>query len=423
MFSILKNEAELIMINTKYQPSFKSKVIIDVGGSVKENSCKINILSNDGKDSYIKDKTVVNTQGKSFYENNEDFLQKIAVRIKEAFEKIDWSSLKHEEKKIKEVLLFMPGNVYDGELIYADNIRGKNSYGLESVNFKTIPEHLKELGLPTDKKTEIKLLQDTLGGGMSVAKMLYAKGLLEEGSHYTVAVTGGGCGIVNIKRFSGEKAILDVSGSSYFTNENGILKISGAGASASAFIRNFCKSMQIDKRLVEEIATCGYCPMVMSSEFELGDDAKGKTLKNVLLNKTNMYEIGENGCIKVKDEYLNKRKYAMNVAIDKYADALARFAVIKENECANGLIITGALGLAIDRACRQNGTSLSGIIENKINETYNTYEIEKIKDRHNFRVICNSDFALNDNTEAKDIALNARFVGKNRYNWVEIDLK
>ena len=112
----------------------------------------------------------------------------------------------------------------------------------------------------------------------------------------------------------------------------------------------------------------------------------------------------------------------MNAAIDKYADALARFAIIKENECANGLIITGALGMAIDRACRQNGSSLSGIIENKILENYNTHEMNRIKDKHNFKVICNSDYALEDNTEAKETALNARFIGQNRYNWIEIDL-
>ncbi len=407
----------------RYSPAFKCKVIVDVGGSVKENSCKINILSDDGKDSFVKEKTVVNTQGKKYYDNNDDFMEKIASRVKEVYEKIDLSKLNDDAKRIKEIVLFMPGNVFGRELIYASNIKGKNGRGLEDVDFSNIGNLLKKQGLSVKDDADIKLFQDTLGGGMRVAKMLYSKGLLNEGSHYTVAVTGGGCGIVNIKRFNGDKAILDVTGSSYFTDDNGILKVSTAGASTSALIRNFCKSMQIDKRFIDEIAACGFGQMVTKSEFKLDNDAKGKTLKNILINNTDMYEIGENDYIKIKDEYLNKRKYAMNEAINKYADALARFAIIKENECANGLIITGSLGLAIDKACRQNGSSLAGIVENKIIENYNTYEMGKLKDRHNFKVICNSDFVLEDNTEAKETALNARFIGKNRYNWVEIDLK
>lgn len=410
--------------NNSTNPSFHSKLIVDVGGSVKENSCKINILSDDGKDSYMKDKTIVNLPGKRFYENNNDFLQRLSSRIKESFVKLDLSKkLTEDEKTVKEIVLFMPGNVFGNEMIYADNIKGESGYGLEGVDFKALTSILKKKGVPVSRDAEIKLLQDTIGGGMAVAKKLFDKGLLEEGSHYTVAITGGGCGITNIKRFSGDKAIIDVTGSSYFTNENGILKISNAGASASAFIRNFCKSMQFNKRIVDEIAACGLGQMVTRSEFKLEDDEKGRTLKDLLLNKTGKYELAQNGNIKIKDEYLEKRKYAMACSIDKYADALARFAIIKENECANGLIITGPLGMAIDAACRQNGSSLASLVENKINENYNTYEMEKIKDRHNFKVFCNSDFALEDNTESKDMALNARFVGKNRYNWLEIDLK
>ena len=411
------------MLINRFNPSFKCKVIVDVGGSVKENSCKINILSDDGKDSFVKEKTIVNSQGKRYYDSNDDFKEKISLRIKEAYNKIDLTKITDDAKKIKEIVLFMPGNVFGKELIYANNIKGKNGRGIEDVDFSNISELLEKQGLSVSENSEVKLFQDTLGGGMRVAKMLYSKGLLEEGSHYTVAVTGGGCGIVNIKRFNGDKAVLDVTGSSYFTDDNGILKVSAAGASTSALIKNFCKSMQIDKRFIDEIAACGFGQMVTKSEFKLDDDAKGKTLKNILINYANMYEIGQNDCIKIKDEYLNKRKYAMNEAINKYADALARFAIIKENECANGLIITGALGIAIDRACRQNGTSLAAIVENKIIENYNTYDIEKLKDKHNFKVICNSDFALEDNTEAKDTALNAKFIGKNRYNWIEIDLK
>lgn len=412
------------MLVKSNSPSFSSKLIVDVGGSVKENSCKINILSDNGKDSYIKEKTIVNKPGKRFYDNNDDFLEKLCERIKKAFAKLeDTTSLSEDEKKIKEVVLFMPGNVFNNELIYADNIRGRDSYGLESVNFSKIPKLLNKNGLPIGDDAEVKLLQDTIGGGMVVAQKLYDKGLLEEGSHYSVAITGGGCGITNIRRFKGKKAVIDVSGSSYFTNENGILKISNAGASASAFIKNFCKSMQFNKRIIDEIAACGLGQMVTMSEFKLDDDEKGKTLKELLLNKTDKYELAQNGNIKIKDEFLEKRRYAMSCAIDKYADALARFAIIKENESANGLIITGPLGMAIDAACRQNGSSLAGLVENKIKENYNTYEMEKIKDRHNFKVICNSDYALEDNTQSGELALNSRFVGKNRYNWLEIDLK
>ena len=126
----------------RYNPAFKCKVIVDVGGSVKENSCKITILSDDGKDSFVKEKTVVNAQGKRYYDNNDDFMEKIASRVKEVYEKIDLSKLNDDAKRIKEIVLFMPGNVFGKDLIYASNIKGKNGRGLEDVGYESCKDAL-----------------------------------------------------------------------------------------------------------------------------------------------------------------------------------------------------------------------------------------------------------------------------------------
>ena len=128
--------------------------------------------------------------------------------------------------------------------------------------------------------------------------------------------------------------------------------------------------------------------------------------------------------IRVKKEYSEKFEHARYNAINKYAHALARLAVIKQNEGSNGLIITGPLAMALDRSCHNNyQTSLENWVMDKIEESYNTYELGKMKGAYEFKVICSDDFAIKDNTAGAKLAHNAKFIGKQRFNWLEVDLK
>jgi hypothetical protein len=333
----------------------------------------------------------------------------------------------------------MPGSVYDNHLLYADNIRGANGLGMSDINFNLVPEIMKKNGIKIAKDFKVKLFQDSMGSGLAIAQKLHDKGMLHAGDHYSVAITGGGCGISNIRAITDNSAIVDATGSSYFTNEQGLVKIANAGASASKLINNFCNSMGIDKQLGPQIASCGIGHVVTSETFMLPKNAQGEKLKNLLLSVKKyapedstdlrsplvlkpVYTLYDENSIKVTDDFSRDFKMARFDAIREYAKSLAKFAVIKENEGANGLIITGPLGFAVDKALRKHhSSSLAEMITQKISASYNTFELDKIRDSHKFKVICNPEFGLDDNTEARQLALNSTLIGNHRFNWLKMD--
>ena len=393
--------------------NFTAKILVDIGGSVKENSCKINILSNDGKDSFIKEKTIVNTPGERTYKSNDDFLEKLEGRIAPLVKQLQKMNLPKEEKTINELIFFVPGYAHNNKLIYADNIRQANGKGSESVDFNEIKTKNSAF-----KNSNVRVVQDAMGCGIKVADELHKAGLLDKGSHYAVAITGGGCGISNIRAIDDDKAIVDASGSSYFTNTQGIVKIANMGASAPALIKNFCNAFGIDKALGEEIAKFGVGQMVTRHSFRMPEGKEG--LKE-MLKATGKYHF-EGDMVFVKESYTKQFNHARMYAVEHYADALARFGIIKENEGANGMIVTGPLAMAINGVYQQLGyTSLAEVIEEKIIEDYNTRELDEIKRFYGFKVICDDRLKLEDNTECKDLIVNSEFAGNNRYNWIEVD--
>ena len=396
-----------------YSPNFTAKVLVDIGGSVKENSCKINILSNDGQDSFVKEKTIVNTPGHRTYKSNADFLNKLSKRVYPLVKEMQSMNIPKSEKNITEMIFFVPGYAFNNKLIYADNIRQANGKGSESINF----EDIKKIK-PEYKNAKIRVVQDAMGCGLKVADTLHKNNMLEKGSHYAVAITGGGCGIANIRAIEDDKVIVDASGSSYFTNTQGIIKIANMGASAPALIKNFCNAFGIDKTVGEEIAKYGVGQLVTLHAFKMPE---GKDGLKEMLESTGLYNItGDMVC--VNPDSITKFNRARMYAVEHYADALARFGIIKENEGANGMVVTGPLAMAIDGVYKQLGyDGLAEVIEQKIIENYNTRELDEIKRFHNFKVICDKSFKLEDNTECRDLIVKSDFVGNNRFNWIEVD--
>ncbi len=416
-------------------PSFKSRFLVDVGGSVIENSFKGLIIPNGANTTINKVMGIVNDLGRRGYDNATDFLKKLSGRMAEVYK--EGLAKNPKDKTVTEAVFFMPGSVYNNKLLYADNIKRPDGTGMSDIDFNLIPQYLKEAGLKLSKDFKVKLFQDSMGSGLAVAQKLHDKGMLHAGDHYSVAITGGGCGISNIRAISDNQAIVDATGSSYFTNDQGLVKIANAGASASKLINNFCNAMGINKQIGPQIASCGIGHVVTSEIFLVPKNAQGEKLKKILLSlkklapedsanplsklveKPIYEEAYTDNCIRVTDDFSRDFKISRFRAMEKYAESLAKFAVIKENEGANGLIVTGPLGFAIDKALRKHhSSSLSEMITRKISEAYNTYELDKISASHKFKVICDPVFGLSDNTEARELALKSDLVGKERFNWL-----
>ena len=424
-------------INTQIndtKPFFKSRFLVDVGGSVGENSLKTLLIKNKSNETVNKFKDVVNNHGERVYRDSLDFLGKLAKKMAVCYKQ----GLENNptDKVVKEAVFFMPGTVFANTLLYADNIRKPDGTGMSDIDFNLLPKYLKEEGVKVSKDFKVRVFQDSMGSGLAVAQKLYDKGLLHAGDHYSVIITGGGCGVSNIRAITDDSAIVDATGSSYFTNEQGLVKIANAGASASKLINNFCNAMGINKQIGPEIAKCGIGQVVTSEIFRIPDNEQGRKLKELLLSLKklapkdsadpkselvykNIYALHDENNIKVSDDFSRDFKLARFAAIDKYADSLAKFAVIKENEGANGLIITGPLGFALDKALRKHhSSSLAEMLQQKISSLYNTYELDKISSSNKFKVICNPEFSLSDNTEARGMAFDAQLVGNSRANWL-----
>lgn len=112
-------------------PSFKSSVFVDVGGSTREGSCKIDISSNDAKDRFHFMKTRVNDYGKQRFENEDDFLRKICKRIKIAKESanafISSNNLSENEKTINSLDILVPSYMDGDKALYFPNLRNTTS--------------------------------------------------------------------------------------------------------------------------------------------------------------------------------------------------------------------------------------------------------------------------------------------------------
>lgn len=417
-------------INTISPLSFRSKIAIDIGGSTAEGSCKINYQTDDFEPIYSQ-KTTVNKAGKKTFKDNDDFINRVAEKIDNAqhvgSKAVEKGVLSAEGNIIDSVVLFCPSYTYDNSVLYTANLRNEKGRPLKDINFKNLPAFLQSRGIKIRPETKLKVLQDAMGSGLAMLQKLYQKEMLKPGDYYTVAITGGGCGIANIRALSEDKALVDSSGSSYLSDGLGVVKISKLGASAPSVIRNFCKSFGLDEETTEDIVSCGIGYIVTNPTSKIPDTPQGEKLRRVLLSTGRYEEIqneyGENW-IHVKEKYSDKYEHARYNAINKYAHALARLAVIKQNEGSNGLIITGPLAMALDTSCRNNyQTTLATWVLDKIEESYNTYELNKMKSKYDFKVLCSKDFSVKDNTAGARLAHEGIFVGNNRYNWLEVDLK
>lgn len=410
-------------------PNFKSKIAIDIGGSTTEGSCKIRYLTNEFKE-ITSLKTTVNSTGSKTFKDAQDFIDKIANKIKHiqlsGQKIIKEMGLDVSENILKSIVLLCPSYTFNNKALYTANLRSKENKPLKDIDFNKLPEILKNNGVSISDDIKLKVLQDAMGSGLAVAKKLHQKGMLNAGSYYTVAITGGGCGIASIRALTDDKALVESSGSSYLTDGLGVVKISKLGASAPSVIRNFCRAFGLDEETREDIASCGIGYLVTNPTFKIPNTPQGKHLNKILLT-TNRYENIENdygeNWMRVKDNYLEKFEHARYNAINKYAHALARLAVIKQNEGSNGLIITGPLSSALDISCRNNyHTTLADWVLDKIEESYNTYELNKMKCKYDFQVYCSKDFSVEDNTAGAELAHDGKIIGNNRYNWLQIDL-
>ena len=409
---------------------FRSNVRVDIGGSTSEGSCKINYSTTDGvyNDNI---KTTVNTLGRSNFENSHEFMNLIADKIKFAqdsnLSRIQDLGYPKSENAIKNTAIFVPSRTYENTAMILPNLKIFDNKPLVDVDFSDFKKLLKAKGVEVSDDMNFILLQDVLGAGLAVTKKLYDKGMLEAGSAYTACITGGGCGITDIKMTDPYGVTLMSSGSACLSNDSEIQKVSGEGASSKTMLKKFCKKLWLNDSLNERIIKCRKSEFVLTPTVTYQKNIVTNQLKEALI-ESGIFEVVNDSVdeytVQVKKSEFNTYNAAREEAIDKYAKAFARLGVIKRNDSYNGMVITGPLALAVDECSVTNyGKTLSDRIMLYLTTQYNTTEFQKLKEVYPFNVFCGSDFSVKNNTDCGNLVHKVTFPGKNRSNWIRIDVK
>lgn len=412
-------------------PNFKSNITFDIGGSQREGSCKIFYASTPTDEVFFKERTTVNDLGKSRFENADDFVQLIVQKIgkiqNDNRDIVKAQGYVDSENALKNVAIFVPSYTANDKAFYFPNLKNNNDKPLQDIDFSNFKERLMANGVEVSDDMNFKVLQDAIGTGLAMTLRLFNNNMLEPGKLYTACITGGGCGISNIEVIDDENVIIKSSGSSYLSQSLSMQKVSKAGASAPALIENFCKAMGLNEEIIDNIKSCHKAEFVLDPHAQYFKDVKTERLKDLLI-ESNIFDIQDDNetsyTIKVKDEYLQKYNTARRNAIDKYCLALARLAIIKKTEGANGMIVTGTLAQAVDRAAKLSyGSSISEWVMQHLTQSFNSYELDKIQSVYGFNVLCDERFAIDNNAECGELVHMAKFVGPHRSNWLKLNIR
>lgn len=410
---------------------FRSNITFDLGGSQREGSCKIYYASTPDDKPIYRENTTINDLGKNKFNDGNDFINLLVKKVgriqrdnKKTVKEMGYPA---SENAINNLAIFLPSYTSNNYAYYLPNYRNKDNKPLKDVDFKDLKERLVEQGINVSPNMKFKIVQDAMGTGLAMTKKLHELGMLNEGKYYTACITGGGCGISNIEVVDKDKAIIKSSGSSYLSQSLGLQKVSKAGASAPAVIENFCRAMGFNDEVIDDIKSCQKAEFTMSESSTYPKNVKTERLKEMLLD-TNRFEVQDeddkNITIKIKDEYKPQFNMARRNSIDKYCLALARLAIIKKNEGSNGMIVTGTLAKAIDKAAKNSyGMGVADWTMQHLSQSFNSYELEKMQETYHFKVMCDDRFFIDNNTECGALVHEAEFVNPARGNWLKLDLK
>lgn len=420
------------MPKTSWGGAFKSNITFDIGGSQREGSCKIYYATTPDDTEIYREHTTVNALGRRRFTDSEDFIDNIITKIakiqKENKKEVKDMGYEADENILRNIAIFLPSYTMGDKAFYLPNLRNKEDKPLKGIDFSDFRDKLVAAGVEVSEDVNFKVIQDALGTGLAMTKRLYDKGMLKEGSLYAACITGGGCGVATIEAVDAENVIIKSSGSGYLSNSEGLQKVSKVGASAPALIEKFCRAMGFNEEVTADIKACHKAEFVLSrySTYDK-NDPKAIQLRELLLD-TGCFEVESEDekefVIKIKNEYYPMYNTARRNAIDKYAEALARFGIIKKNEGSNGMIVTGMVAKAVDKAAKNSyDTSLSEWIMQHITQTYNSYELQMLQEVYDFKVICEDGFFIDNNTECGELIHLARFVGPFRRNWLKLSIK
>lgn len=433
--------------NNTLKPSFKHKIILDVGASNPRGSLKISAKTDDGKDIFTKSGVYVNDTSSGF-ESSEDFVNKISAVIKDTYDKVqEISKTEHfapGEEKLSGVGIFVPGTVRGDKVAFMPNLKDKKGNSLENVDFSDYKKFLTdkfsfETGMDVNNKDFKFIVTKDLGGaGLGIAKILAKKDELHEGDYIMGIMTGGGFGSVDIKVKHGNVEIETSESSSYLTHDfinNKMEKLGRLGVSVKSHIERYMDTIGMSEML-PVVLKAGDARIVTDNEIHINTSNR-KLICELLQDSRFKIKTknAEETVIEIEDSsprFAQKMKASRIEAVNNYAESVSLIAVNKIDDCLNKIVLVGPFAHGVNKHIKDNqedfgAKDLPELIDQKIQKRIKDVDLPAsagLKKLYNFDIICDPSINFPNNTFAGDALLNKNlnFVD-NRGSWMDIPIE
>lgn len=258
---------------------FSRKAVIDVGASDPERgSVKMRIYSNDG---LLEKQVGSQPAAPNKITDSDGFVREVGARVFDAVSDLPKGDL------IDTVVIFAPGQGKNGVYGTFNNLFGSTGATLKRINFNNIWDALGTQAVPKAKKKSdntrtLLAVNDMFGVGSAAIEALattpkYAPLLKQDGLKGTLAMTGGGCGVIT---FDIQGNNIQLNGTERGHTLAGGMKMSGRkrtaegkGASSVALIRNFTEALKLDKDQALKIAQLADARVVTQFQHTLAKTA------------------------------------------------------------------------------------------------------------------------------------------------------
>jgi len=408
------------------QVSFKHKIYIDIGASSPRGTMKIEVKSDKNEKDEFTIKRFVNGETGGFKDENA-FVDKVY----DALKTVNSRAKKLWGEKLTGVAVFLPSMVNNNKVLLTSNLRNQQGQPLKNIDFSQLNERAKK-GLDVSNNFKFSAAKDLAGAGFSALKMFLAKQAIPEGSYYSVVLTGGGFGAVNLKRNEKDTITIETSESGYNPAYDSLkghdCRFSQLGASVKYMFDNFLNGLGIGVYF-EALRQTGRAEIILNDEFALDNKVHKQAvslLKHISYWQVDRVEDGKT-FYKInpnkKEEILRSRIATVNT----YAYAISQYAITKINDSCNKIFLVGPLALAIDGYIRKNPEEFNGALN--LPDLVNFHLNNRIKEldlfytnflKDDFEIICDKNFTFDNNTFGADLLLrdNAKPIKNRGSNYI-----
>ena len=299
-----------------------------------------------------------------------------------------------------------------------------------------------EKALETSNDFKFIATNDLPGAAAGIAQILADRGELTEGSYAAVCMTGGGCGIADIKVKNGQLEIEASEGGHNRALRNPSLSLEQEGASAPALIENFAKELGFSEEEIKALKSTGMAKLVLKRDLKVTKGENGtRSEKEEAILRTGLFEQLEDvvdtddlghertrSVFRLKDVKKKDYKQASISAVNKYIDAISQLTANKVNQGLNLMVLTGPLATRIrdfvaDNQDAFDGKTLAELVQSKT-ASYLDDSGRDMAETYNFKVVCDEQFELKDNTAGGKVLLAGEIIDpEHRGNWIIVPVE